>query len=131
MPVLFKISVPYSLVKPPLPVRQYRIITPVTAEQFSAAYQNSGLPIMDNCSFKQNVDHLLTMFNVTCTNVLDMAAPFRKTKRSRPKTDPWLNKDTRAIRRTCRKPKENGKRQTSDFLQYVKRCSVSLSRCCA
>lgn len=131
MPVLFKISVPYSLVKPPLPVRQYRIITPVTAEQFSAAYQNSGLPIMDNCSFKQNVDHLLTMFNVTCTNVLDMAAPFRKTKRSRPKTDPWLNKDTRAIEGPVERPKENGKRQTSDFLCYVKRCSVSLSRCCA
>lgn len=115
MPVLFKISVPYSLVKPPLPVRQYRIITPVTAEQFSAAYQNSGLPIMDNCSFKQNVDHLLTMFNVTCTNVLDMAAPFRKTKRSGPKTDPWLNKDTRAIRRTCRKTERKWKKTNFRF----------------
>lgn len=115
MPVLFKISVPYSLVKPPLPVRQYRIITPVTAEQFSAAYQNSGLPIMDNFSVKQNVDHLLTMFNVTCTNVLDMAAPFRKTKRSRPKTDPWLNKDTRAIRRTCRKTERKWKKTNFRF----------------
>lgn len=78
--VLFQISAPCSSVKPLLPVRQYRIVTPATMGHFSAAYQNSGPTFMDNCSLNQNVDYLPTMFNVTCTNNLDMVAPLKKTK---------------------------------------------------
>lgn len=110
MPVLFQISAPCSSVKPLLPVHQYHIVTPAAAGHFSATYQNSGPPFMDNCSLNKIVDYLLTIFNVTCTNILDTVAPFKQTKRPRPKSDPWLNNDTRALRRSCRKAERKWKK---------------------
>lgn len=77
MPVIIQISVPCPPVKPLLPAHEFCIITPATAGHFSAVYQNIGVPSLDNCSLKPHADHLLTLFNTTCSNVLDIVAPFK------------------------------------------------------
>lgn len=82
MLVIIQISVPCPPVKNLLPVHEFHIITPPTAGHFSAVYKNFGTPL-DNYSLKSSADHLLTLFNGTCSTVLHKCV--------RLKTDPWLN----------------------------------------
>lgn len=63
---------------------------------FSAAFTNVVLP-RHQCS-NLSTDELLSLFNTTSSDIMDVVAPLRA-KRSNPKTDPWLNESTCALRK--------------------------------
>jgi len=61
---------------------------------------DSMLFALDKCN-ALSADELSTLFDSTCTNILNYVAPF-KTVHSKPLSEPWLNDTTRALRRACR-----------------------------
>uniref|UniRef100_G3PBI9 Uncharacterized protein n=1 Tax=Gasterosteus aculeatus TaxID=69293 RepID=G3PBI9_GASAC len=48
-----------------------------------------------------NVEELVSIFDATCTEILNSVAPLRE-KRRKPQKEPWLNVNTRSLRRACR-----------------------------
>ncbi len=49
------------------------------------------------------------LFNSTCSSMLNAIAPLRA-KGGKTKIDPWLNEDTRELRRACRRAEPGGRR---------------------
>lgn len=51
------------------------------------------------------------MFNSICTDILECVAPVR-IKEQKPKSYPWLNNTTQALRWACRRAERNWKKKT-------------------
>lgn len=56
-----------------------------------------------------DTDELSSWFYNTCQTVLDSVAPL-KTRQPKTKSEPWLNDETRAVRRECRKAERKWKK---------------------
>lgn len=81
-------------------VKRSRIINSLSAERFCAAFDNSL--VVNSNPMCNNIDALVHSFNSHCSDILDTVAPFKTcTVRTLNKT-PWLNEDTRSLRRKCR-----------------------------
>lgn len=106
LPVLFTLSFPGAPDKPTAPASRRRAITPLTASQFSAIFDKS---CPWNMSDNLSADQLLSIFNFSCTAILDTVAPFRL-KRPKTLSEPWLNDSTRALRRLCRQAERKWKK---------------------
>lgn len=107
-PILFDVPLPCDIVNSCMPARRCRVINSFTAAQFSAAFENSEL-VTDISSFDDDVETFFQRFEATCKSVLDSVAPL-KSRRPKPKTEPWLNESTRAMRRECRRAERRWKR---------------------
>ncbi len=74
--VLFTVMLPCSQVKPRASARRVRTINPLTTSWFSAAFNDSVLYTGDYyCNLSP--DGFMSLFNSSCTNLLDLVAPFR------------------------------------------------------
>ncbi len=62
-----------------------------------------------NLSLQLCAEELLSLFNSTCTSILDSIAPL-KVKRAKHKSKPWLNEPTRALRQICRRAERKWKK---------------------
>ncbi|KAK7916761.1 hypothetical protein WMY93_012522 [Mugilogobius chulae] len=98
LPILFTVTLPCSIGKRCIPARKRRILSPQTAVDFSVAFTASELSQINDF---ENVNELATSFDLTCTKILDSVAPF-KDRRPKSAGEPWLNEETRALRRKCR-----------------------------
>ena len=105
--VSFSVTHPYSQVKPCAPEHLVQTINSSTVSHFSAAFGSSVLRVKDeNGHLSPDEFEFESVFNSTCTDLLDAVAPFR-TKRSKPMTERWLNETTRALRQAERKYKKD------------------------
>ncbi|KAJ0033693.1 hypothetical protein NQD34_000800 [Periophthalmus magnuspinnatus] len=100
LPIIFNFLAPPPLSKPPVPASCRRIITSFTVEEFTAAFIDSQF-FTQECAVPECPDTLLSSFYKTCSGILDTIAPF-KHRSTKPRTDPWLNDTTRALRQRCR-----------------------------
>lgn len=75
---------------------------------FSASFKDSVLYNLDGGDVT-DADVLITLFNSTCTNILDSVAPLRM-KRTKALSEPWLNDTTRAIRCACQQAERRWKK---------------------
>ena len=106
LPVLFTTTIPSAGVESRAPARRLRSINPLTASQFSDAFNASLICRLEvNCAL--NADELISMFDSTCTLTLDSVAPFTL-RRTKVLSELWLNDCTRALRRACRQKMEKG-----------------------
>ncbi len=106
--VLFNVTLPHSQVNRCATDRHVRTINPSTASEFSAAFNHSVLHTQGHYG-TLTPDEFLDIFNCTCTDILDLVAPFR-CKRSKPATEPWLNDTTRTLRCACRRTERKWKK---------------------
>ncbi|XP_042078658.1 uncharacterized protein LOC121814858 [Haplochromis burtoni] len=106
-PVLFEVFLPCTKVNlPPVAARSCRIFNPSSAGQFSIVFnQNGGLPDF----ICNDTEELSTWFYSVCQTALDSVAPF-KLRQVKAKSEPWLNEDTRAARRKCRRAERKWKK---------------------
>lgn len=102
-----------------LVARYARSFNSSTSEKFLDAYISSPKTheIVSNC-LGANLDELVNMFNMLCSNILNVIAPF-KLKRTRSCAHPWFNDNTRVIRQKWRKAERMWKR---DKLQISYEC---------
>ncbi len=71
---------------------------------------------------------MLDVFNCTCTDILDLVAPF-KCKRSEPVTEVWLNDTTCTLRCTCRRAKRKWKKDCLQVsLEILKNSQLEYQR---
>ena len=107
LPVMFTLTLPGAQASTRAPARRLRALNPLTASQFSVAFIDSMPPTSDLENI--SAEEILSSFNSTCSNILDLIAPF-KDRRPKPVTEPWLNDYTRTLRRTCRRAERKWKR---------------------
>ncbi|XP_034562467.1 uncharacterized protein LOC117829052, partial [Notolabrus celidotus] len=104
MPVLFDVDFSCAVSESRAPVQRRRIINPFTAGRFSVAFdQLCAYPVSGN------TEELSSWFDSSCLTILDSVAPLKAVK-PRAKSEPWLNEDTRATRRECRKAERRWKK---------------------
>ncbi|KAK5851193.1 hypothetical protein PBY51_002007 [Eleginops maclovinus] len=129
LPVVFELMAPQPVSKPLDPSRQRRIITPSTADEFSAAFKDSQFFAMNGLASPLCPDLFLSSFHSTCAGILDTIAPFRR-KSSKPRTDPWLNDTTRATRQRCRQAERRWKGDKLHVsLQILRDCLADYQSC--
>ncbi|XP_075315190.1 RNA-directed DNA polymerase from mobile element jockey [Odontesthes bonariensis] len=119
MPVLFEIKLSCTKVKPCAAARFCRVLNPSTAGQFSLVFNQ-------NCTIPETVgnktEDLSNWFYSTIKAALDSVAPL-KIRLSKSKHEPWLNDDTRAARRNCRKAERKWKKDKLQVsFQILKEC---------
>ena len=101
-PIIFTTSIPCSVLNAGPPARLTRSINPSTAPHFSRIFTQSPLNTLDPpCVLTSEA--LLSIFNSTCTGILDSVAPYGHKKAKKASHKPWLNDTTRALRRLCRR----------------------------
>ena len=61
-----------------------------------------------------SAEELLTLFDWTCSEILDSVAPLRS-KRMKPLSEPWLNDFTRSLRSACRQAERRWKKVQVSF----------------
>lgn len=106
MPVLFEATVCCQTVKPRAAARTCRVINPSTAAYFSTAFsQNCIMPE----SVYNDTEALNSWFLDTCQTAIDIAAPL-KIRRTKTKSEPWLNESTRVSRQQCRRAERKWKK---------------------
>ena len=98
--VVFEWFLPFSPAKSPLPVHYSRYINYSPAKKFSEAL----IVTPNSCTIESSLPHLSTeelcsLFNIPCSTIMDSL----KLKIPKPKSLPWLDNTTRALRRDCRK----------------------------
>ncbi|XP_041802630.1 uncharacterized protein LOC121613344 [Chelmon rostratus] len=100
LPVLLSATIPCTVVAACPPSCHRRVISTSTHAQFSALFKDSVLSSADG-SRSVCAEELTTLFNSTCSNILNSIAPLRI---SRPKAhhEPWITDSVRALRRSCR-----------------------------
>ena len=123
LPVLFTTSIPSAGVESRAPARRLRSINPLTASQFSDVFNASPICKLEvNCVF--SADELISMFDSTCTLILDSVAPFTL-RRTKVLSEPWLNDCTRALRSTCRRAERKWKKDKLQVPLEILRARLS------
>lgn len=86
------------------PVAYYsHVITSDTVTDFSSAfYAHSLIDTTESPSVLVGPEELINLFKNASSDILDHVAPY-KLRRHKTKTQPWLNENTRLLRRKCRK----------------------------
>lgn len=86
------------------------LFAPTSVEKFSVTFkENCDLLSSDYLVNVLNVDELLNTFNYLCTSVLDIIAP-TNLKKYQNKIEPWLNNNTRSLRKACRRAERRWKK---------------------
>lgn len=85
-------------------------ISSLTANQFSDMYHSNEVStaISDAAEHSSNPDDLISLFNFSCSDILDSIAPL-KYKCPKFKSQPWLDDSTRSLR-VFKKQSGNGKK---------------------
>ena len=107
-PLFFDLLLPCDVFKLCAAARQCRGISPATARSFSSVFNNIAQAETVSCD-GLNTEQLTSNFLSTCGGILNTVAPL-KTKRPRPRSEPWLNDTTRTARRECRKAERRWKK---------------------
>ncbi|XP_070404425.1 uncharacterized protein [Nothobranchius furzeri] len=97
--VVFNISAMLPVVRRQAPRYSWHISPSMTASLLSILEVELSNP--SSSGITTDVDGLLNSFNLTCSDALDTVAPL-KLKRKKTTSDPWLNNETRSLRRRCR-----------------------------
>ncbi|KAI2665836.1 cGMP-specific 3',5'-cyclic phosphodiesterase [Labeo rohita] len=100
-----------------------RIISSSTSDALSSVFKEFSQSLVSFPS-DQSAEELIHSFNDVCTNILDSVAPLQF-KKSKPKTVPWLNDATRALRQTCRRAKRRWKKDKLQISYEILKSSLS------
>lgn len=104
------------------------MFNPSTAVQFSAAFKHAAETQSGSPWF--NTEELTSLFHSTCQNILDTVAPY-KIMPSKPQSELWLNDNTGADRRECRRAEhKRKKRQIAGVFWHFKGQLVQISENC-
>lgn len=128
LPIVFEFAAPQSGSKPVVPSGRRRIISSSTAAEFTAAFRDSQFFTLNGLVSPLCPDDILSSFHSTCSGILDSIAPFRH-KSAKPRTDPWLNDTTRAIRQHCRQAERRWKKDKLHVsLEMLRNCLADYQR---
>ena len=122
LPVLFEAAVSCAAVKSAAPARCHRIFNPVTAGQFSAAFNQLCVP--SDLTYA-NMEMLSSWFHFSCRTILDFVGPFKMVQ-PKAKPESWFNGTTRAARQECHKAECRWKK---DKLQVSRKILKDCWRC--
>ena len=102
-PIVFNVNISDPQCTAKSPDRYARYIGPLTAEQFADSFLASDVAtsILTTTDPPPCADELLSIFNSSCSAILDSIAPF-KLKLPKLISQPWLDDTTRSLRRACR-----------------------------
>lgn len=119
MPVLFDIALPCNTVQACAPAQHFRVFNSSTAAQFAVCYTHE---CTINAPRDDNTDELSAWFHDTCQTVLNTVAPL-KARQPKTKSEPWLNDETREVRRDCRRAERKWKKDNLQVsFQILKDC---------
>ena len=122
LPVMFEAAFSCAAVQSCAPARSRRIFNPVTAGQFSSAFNQLCVP---SGLTPANTEELSSSFHSSCRTILDSVAPL-KTVQPKAKPEPWLDTKTCAARQECRKAERRWKK---DKLQVFYQILMDCWRC--
>lgn len=124
--VVIGVSFPRPAVKPCALARQLCTVNSVTVLDFCKVY-NTGSFFNVNHEFSPSqlsAEELLSSFNSACTGILDTIAPL-KVRRTKSKSEPWLNDSTRALQQVCRREERKWKNNKLQVSYDIFRGSLS------
>lgn len=102
MPIIFKTSTTIKPVSQGDSRRWSRRLNNTSSTDFSALFKTKyNILMLETPLHLLSVDEHWTVLNSTCMDILDAIAPLRLTSNER-KINPWLNDNTRDLRKQCR-----------------------------
>jgi len=108
--VFFSFDLPVATAKDKPLDYYFRPINEVTSNLFAEAYVSNPISsIIEASEPCLNIEELTDKFNSLCSNILNEVAPLRL-KKPKLRSQPWLNNETRALRKACRKAERRWKR---------------------
>ena len=96
-PIVFNVYLPNPLAVAKAPDRFSRYINSLTARHLSECFLSS---ISTANELPGSIDDLVSLFNSSCSNILDTIAPLKR-RHPKPKSQPWLDDTTRSLRQAC------------------------------
>ncbi len=123
-PVLFD-----SVITSSSPVNQSstylsRSINLFTALQFTEAYIALTAHSSVLAAQSISVDELTNSFNSTCLEILNVVAPL-KSKKTKPKNQPWFNHNIKVLRKDCRRAERRWKKDKLQISYQLLQSSLS------
>lgn len=110
MPIIFKTTTAILPLSQEEPKRWSRKLSSTSNEDFSALFKTKSNTSMLETSLQHlDVDEHWTLLNSTCIDILDTIAPLRPIS-NKTKTNPWLNDNTRDLRKQCRRNERKWKK---------------------
>ena len=81
-----------------------RFINYTTVAKFSDSYQENAAEslILSTAQYCSNLEELLSLFYSFCLTILDSIAPLKLKRAQTTKSYPWLDDNSRILRRACR-----------------------------
>jgi len=103
-PIVFNVNLPNPLSVAKTPGRFSRFINSLTASHFSECFLSNDVASLISTvnELPGSIDDLVSLFNTSCSNILDSIAPL-KLRHPKPKSQPWLDDTTRSLRQACRR----------------------------
>uniref|UniRef100_A0A8C1UC21 Reverse transcriptase domain-containing protein n=1 Tax=Cyprinus carpio TaxID=7962 RepID=A0A8C1UC21_CYPCA len=128
-PIIVEFPVPSSIASRSIASPCYRrIFTSSTAEEFSAAFMDTELYALSESVFSICPDGLLSSFNSTCSEILDVIAPYKQ-RSPKLRADPWINDATRTLRQRCRQAERRWKKDKLHVsLEILRGCLFDYQR---
>jgi len=109
MPVMFSMSLPPTRSHISSIAQWTRSFSPCFHEEFSNSFNELCLSLsMESPLPDVDAEEHLSLFNTVCSEVLNTTAPL-KVKKSKPKSELWLNDTIRSLRRACRRAERKWK----------------------
>jgi hypothetical protein len=101
-PIVFNVNLPNPLSVAKSPGRFSRYINSLTASHLYECFLSNDVAssILTANELPGSIDDLVSLFNSSCSNILDTIAPL-KLRHPKPKPQPWLNDTTRSLRQAC------------------------------
>uniref|UniRef100_A0A673MBL0 Scavenger receptor class B member 1 n=1 Tax=Sinocyclocheilus rhinocerous TaxID=307959 RepID=A0A673MBL0_9TELE len=110
MPVLFMMPFPQLSSSITPTVQLTRSFSSHLCDDFTNTFNEMCLSLSLESSLPDlDADQHLSLLNTACSEVLNTTAPL-KLKKSKPKTEPWLNDNIRFLRQACRRAERKWKK---------------------
>lgn len=110
LPILFSVSLDVNTPSQSSLPRWTRIFTDCSSKEFSSKYELLGATQdMNTLTGLLDINKHLSIFNNTCSNILDSTAPL-KMKKHKHNPIPWHNDTTRSLRQTFRRAERKWKK---------------------